>query len=128
MTQHQDATSSAITLKNAYDSHQIWKENLSRAVKAQAAIDTTVIARDDCCDLGRWLYADGQRPLWGKPEFQSLLLHHKEFHLLTGAVAEVINQKQYDLAEAYLSNDTQLAHSSNEVGEAIRRLETAIRA
>jgi len=55
-------------------------------------------------------------------------LHHKEFHLLTGAVAEVINQKQYALAEAYLSNDTQLAHSSNEVGEAIRRLETALQA
>jgi hypothetical protein len=78
--------------------------------------------------LGKWLYADGQRLYWGRPEFQSLLLHHKEFHLLAGAVAEVINNQQYELAQAYLSQDTQLAQSSEEVATAIRRLEEAMRA
>ncbi len=118
--------SGVVALESAFDSHQQWKENLRRAVKAKESIDTSVIARDDCCDLGTWLYTDGQKLHWGKPEFQSLLLHHKEFHLLTGAVAEVINQKQYALAEAYLSNDTQFAQSSNEVAAAIRRLEAAV--
>jgi hypothetical protein len=127
MKQNQDAMTGAVTLDNAYESHQEWKEKLHSAVKAQETIDTFTIARDDCCDLGKWLYADGQRLHWGKPEFQSLLMHHKEFHLLAGAVAEVINQKQYELAEAYLSSDTQLAHSSNEVGAAIRRLEATVR-
>jgi hypothetical protein len=126
MKQNQEAVTGAVALENAFDSHQQWKENLRRAVKAKESIDTSAIARDDCCDLGKWLYTDGQKHHWGKPEFQSLLLHHKEFHLLTGAVAEVINQKQYALAEAYLSNDTQFAQSSNEVAEAIRRLEAAV--
>ena len=48
--------------------------------------------------------------------------------LLAGAVAEVINNQQYELAEAYLSNDTQLAHSSEEIATAILRLEAATRA
>ena len=126
MKQNQEAVTGAVALENAFDSHQQWKENLRRAVNAKESIDTSVIARDDCCDLGQWLYTDGQKLHWGKPEFQSLLLHHKEFHLLTGAVAEVINQKQYALAEAYLSNDTQFAQSSTEVAEAIRRLEAAV--
>ena len=126
MKQNLDPMAGTMTLESAYDSHQKWKEQLHGAVKAQETIDTSIIARDDCCDLGQWLYADGQRLHWGKPEFQSLLMHHKEFHLLAGAVAEVINQKQYELAEAYLSNDTQLAHSSDEVGAAIRRLEATV--
>jgi hypothetical protein len=48
--------------------------------------------------------------------------------LLAGAVAEVINNQQYELAQAYLSQDTQLAQSSEEVATAIRRLEEAMRA
>jgi hypothetical protein len=128
MKQNQDAMTSTITLENAFDSHQIWKEKLRRAVQAREPIDTSAIERDDCCDLGKWLYAEGQKLYWGRPEFQSLLLHHREFHLLTGAVAGVINNKQYELAQAYLSHDTQLAHSSIEVGAAIRRLEAALRA
>ena len=126
MKNEQDTVASAITLETAYNLHQQWKENLRHAVQTKESIDTSTIGRDDCCDLGKWLYADGQHLYWGRPEFQSLLLHHKEFHLLTGAVAEVINQKQYALAEAYLSNDTQFAQSSNEVAEAIRRLEAAV--
>ncbi len=123
-----DAVASVITLEAALHSHQQWKDRLRRAVRNRELIDTSSIRRDDCCDLGKWLYAGSQQHYWGKPEFQSLLLHHREFHMLTGAVADVINQQQYELAEAYLSNDTQLAQSSSEVGGAIRRLEAALRA
>ncbi|HNV60074.1 MAG TPA: CZB domain-containing protein [Rhodoferax sp.] len=128
MTNEQDTVARTASLETAYDLHQQWKENLRRAVQTKASIDTSTIGRDDCCDLGKWLYADRQNLYWSKPEFQSLLLHHKEFHLLAGAVAEVINNQQYELAEAYLSNDTQLAHSSEEIATAILRLEAATRA
>jgi methyl-accepting chemotaxis protein len=127
MKKEQDTVASAITLEAAYSLHQQWKENLRRAVQTKESIDTSTIGRDDCCDLGKWLYADGQHLYWGRPEFQSLLLHHKEFHLLAGAVAEVINNQQYELAAAYLSQDTQLAQSSEEVATAIRRLEEVMR-
>ena len=128
MKKEQDTVDGAITLETAYNLHQQWKENLRRAVQAKESIDTSTIDRDDCCDLGKWLYADGQHLYWGRPEFQSLLLHHKEFHLLAGAVAEVINNQQYELAQAYLSQDTQLTQSSEEVAKAILRLEQAMRA
>jgi hypothetical protein len=127
MKKEQGTVASAITLETAYSLHQQWKDNLRRAVQTKESIDTSTIDRDDCCDLGKWLYADGQRLYWGMPEFQSLLLHHKEFHLLAGAVAEVINNQQYELAAAYLSQDTQLAQSSEEVATAIRRLEEVMR-
>lgn len=128
MKNEQDTVTRAATLETAYNLHQQWKENLRRAVQTKESIDTSTIGQDDCCDLGKWLHADGQTLYWSKPEFQSLLLHHKEFHLLAGAVAEVINNQQYELAEAYLSNDTQLAQSSEEIATAILRLEEAMRA
>jgi len=121
-----DAALSATTLQNAHQWHRQWKDRLIAAVNAGATIDTSCIGRDDCCDLGKWLYADGQRLHWKKPEFQHLLIHHREFHMLTGAVAEVINDKQFALAQAYLSNDTQLARASQEVEDAICRLESAV--
>ncbi|MCF8169019.1 MAG: CZB domain-containing protein [Rhodoferax sp.] len=108
--------------------HEEWKERLLGAVNAQQPIDTSVIAEDDCCDLGQWLYTDG-RAIYGQlPAFRSLVLQHKEFHLLAGAVAEVINKKQYALAQSYLTNDTLFALSSDEVGRAIQRLERALSA
>ncbi len=121
-----DAARSATTLHSAHQWHQQWKDRLLAAVNSGASVDTSCIGRDDCCDLGKWLYTDGQRQFWGKPEFQDLLIHHREFHMLAGAVAEVINDRQYSLAQAYLSSDTQLAHASREVENAICRLESAV--
>ncbi len=113
-------------LESAEQWHQQWKDRLRYAIAERECLDPVVIRRDDCCDLGKWLYSDGYKSYWGKPEFQDLLMHHREFHMLAGAISEIINDKQYDLATAYLSNDTQFAHASNEVSQAIRRLETAM--
>jgi hypothetical protein len=115
-----------VMLEQAHRWHQEWKEKLLFAVNAKQPIDADKISRDDCCNLGKWLYADGQRYNGHKPAFQDLVLHHREFHMLTGAVAEIVNEGQYELAKTYLRADAQLARSSYEVDEAIRRLEAAL--
>jgi hypothetical protein len=115
-----------VMLEQAHRWHQEWKEKLLAAVNEKQTIDADTISRDDCCNLGKWLYSDGQRYSGDKPAFQDLVLHHREFHMLTGAVAEIVNEKQYELAKTYLSNDAQLARSSYEVDEAITRLEAAL--
>ena len=122
----EDNSSSAAVLKNALVWHEQWKETLRGTVDSGAAVDAAIIRRDDCCELGKWIYSDGQRLYWGRPEFQELLLNHREFHMLAGAVAEVLNEKKYELAAAYLSSDTQFVHASNQVRESIRRLESVV--
>ncbi len=112
-----------VMLEQAHRWHQEWKVKLLAAVNTKEPIDIDTISRDDCCDLGKWLYSEGQQYNGHKPAFQDLILHHREFHMLTGAVAEIVNARQYELAKAYLSNDAQLAHSSHEVDGAIQRLE-----
>lgn len=123
---NQGTASSENALKYARHWHEQWNEKLREAVKTKESVDPSVIERDDCCELGKWLYAVDNRRYGSKPEFQNLLLNHREFHLLAGAVAQVINAKQYELAEAYLSEDTQLARSSREVDAAIGLLQAAV--
>lgn len=115
-----------VLLEQAHRWHQEWKDKLLAAVNAKQLIDADTISRDDCCNLGKWIATDGQRYNGNKPAFQDLVLHHREFHMLIGAVAEIVNDKQYELAKAYLSSDAQLARSSIEVVEAIRRLEATL--
>ena len=108
--------------------HQQWKHRLRTAVADRETLDPVAIVSDDRCQLGQWLYAEGQRKYGDRPEFQELLVNHREFHMLAGAIAEIINDGQYELATAYLSNDTQFASASQEVSQAIRCLEVAVAA
>jgi methyl-accepting chemotaxis protein len=121
-----DESANMGVLKYAHHWHAQWKETLRAAVLTGESIDTTIIQRDDCCELGKWLYGDGQKLYWGKQEFHDLLICHREFHLLVGAVAEVINGQQYELATTYLGNDSPFSKSSREVTMAIERLELAV--
>lgn len=115
-----------VMLEQAQQWHHEWKDKLLTAVDAKAPIDADSISRDDLCDLGRWLCTEGDRHYGHRPAFQDLVLHHREFHLLTGAVADIVNEKQYALAKTYLSDDAELALSSAGVEEAIQRLKIAL--
>lgn len=115
-----------VVFDNARFWHEDWKRKLRDAVISKQTIDQTSVERDDCCELGQWIYSDGRRQFGHKPEFQSLLLNHKEFHMLAGAVAEVVNSQEFALAEAYLSEDTQLAQASREVNDSLSRLQRAV--
>ena len=46
--------------------------------------------------------------------------------MLAGAVAEIVNSKEFALAEAYLSEETQLAQASREVNDSLGRLQRAV--
>lgn len=115
-----------IMLDQALRWHREWKDRLLAAVDAMEPIHADTIGRDDLCNLGRWLCTEGDRHYGHSPAFQDLVLHHREFHLLTGAVAEIVNEKQYALAKIYLSDDAELALCSSGVEEAIQRLKNAL--
>jgi hypothetical protein len=115
-----------VILEQAQLWHKQWKDKLLAAVEAKEEIDVESISRVDCCDLGKWICSDGQRHYWSAPAFRDLVLHHREFHMLNGAVAKIINARKYDLAKSYLVSNEQLAKSSHEVDEAILRLQNLI--
>ena len=114
------------TLDNAFSTHALWKAKLLAAVESGEKLDVATIKRDDCCDLGKWLYSEGQRNFGTKPEFISLLEKHKDFHSITGIVAGIVNEKDDVLAKAMMGGSSQFGSASMEVGVAILRLKKAV--
>ena len=113
-----------IDLDAAIKKHAEWKIKLRAAITHQEQLDSAEIAKDHCCELGRWLHGDGKGLFGGKPEFQSLVALHKTFHGEAAKVAELINDKRYDEAERALNSGTSYAHATSEVRNGILALKT----
>jgi hypothetical protein len=91
-------------------------------------LDIATIKRDDCCELGQWLYSDACRLYGSKPQFKILLAKHTNFHLVTGVVAKIINAKQFDEATAMLRDFSLFSSASIDVCMAISALRLAVEA
>lgn len=120
--------SSKVTLDRALAVHRAWKATLLKAVQSDAVLDVQTLQRDDCCDLGQWLHAEGRQQYGHTPQFVALLRTHKEFHLVTGMVATVINDKNYEQAKTLLQTGSQFEAASTDVALAIMNLKSTIAA
>ena len=115
-----------ITLEKALDVHRQWKATLQMAAANRETLDVDTIRRDDCCDLGRWLAAEGGRLYGSRPEFTKLLSKHSEFHSIAGVIAGLINDGAHDAVRSHLSGGSQFAFASTEVTVAISLLKVKV--
>ena len=96
------------------DAHRQWKVKLRDAIENRETVDAEALSRDDCCPLGKWIYGDGQR-LSSRTSFTDLIDRHRQFHLVAGDVAKLVNQRNYRAAEEALAPDTRFAGATREV-------------
>ena len=115
-----------LTLDRAYAAHQQWKVKLQESVTAHATLDTTTIKRDDRCELGQWLYSDARSMYGHMPQFKRLLAKHTNFHLVTGVVAKIINERQFEEATAMLRDFSLFSTASADVCVAISKLKVSV--
>lgn len=118
----QPVAAARITLDRALASHSEWKRRLQKAVETSELLDVETIKRDDCCDLGKWVYSSGRTHYGHFPEFQTLLEKHKEFHAITGIVAGIVNDNHAETAKSMLGGSSQFSYASMEVIVAINAL------
>ncbi len=111
-------------LDAAIAKHAEWKVKLRTAMAHHEQLDSATIAKDNCCQLGQWLYGQGKAKFGAKPEFRSLVDLHKVFHAEAAKISELINQKRYAEATHALENGTGYATASAEVRNAIVALKT----
>ncbi len=109
-------------LEQAIEKHAEWKLKLRLALTRREHLDVESVAHDDRCDLGRWLYGDGQKHFGTLLSFGDCLRKHADFHLEAARVARAINDGRYDEAEAMLNGTGPYASASSSVGVAIMRL------
>ena len=103
-----------IDVDTIIDGHRQWKVKLREAIESNAKVDVSVLCRDDCCALGKWIYADGQR-LRERTTFMDLVGKHAHFHKVAGQVGELINQERYEQAQDALASGTPFSVATSEV-------------
>jgi len=96
------------------DAHRQWKVKLRDAIEQGDQVDVAALSRDDCCGLGKWIYADGQR-LRERSSFVTLVANHAHFHQVAGRLGQLINERRYEQAEDALAPNTEFSHATSEV-------------
>jgi hypothetical protein len=115
-----------VNLDNAVIAHSIWKSRFRAAIMNAETLDSQTISKDDCCELGIWLYGDGKRRYGGKPEFSSLVEKHKNFHNEAGDIAVTINAKKFSEAQSMIGGLSPFGAASAAVIVGIARLKEAM--
>lgn len=113
-------------LNKAIEVHMDWKGRFGSAIAERETLDVSVIARDDCCDLGRWLHSAAKDKYATFKSYSTCLDNHAVFHVEAGKVAQTINAKKYADAEAMLNAGTSYSAASTAVCIAIMRLKNEI--
>ncbi len=109
-------------LTQAIDRHAEWKTRFRKAMTEHQSLDAAAIAKDNCCDLGKWLHGEAKARYGQLPSFSACVAKHAAFHAEAGKVAHAINAKIFDEAESMLGAGTGYAAASTAAGAAILHL------
>lgn len=116
-----------MNLDIALAKHAEWKLKFRSAISKQEKMDATSIAKDNCCDFGKWLHGEAKTQYSALTGYKDCVSKHAEFHKEAGKVASVINSGKYSEADAMLGAGSAYTHSSNAVGASIMRLKREAR-
>jgi methyl-accepting chemotaxis protein len=111
-----------IDLNQAIERHAEWKVKFRRAITDKETMDADTIAKDNCCELGKWLHGDAKTKYGHLASHADCVKKHAAFHLEANKVAKAINSKEYTQATAMIDSGTLYAAASNAVGVAITKL------
>ncbi len=105
--------------------HSKWKRRLQDFVagKSTETLDRARIARDDVCDLGKWIETQ-RAALAGDADFRNLIARHKDFHERAAEVVALCEAGTKDLAQKALDPTAPYSRASAGVVNAIVRLRT----
>ena len=104
-------SSAATTLGNKFDfedaanAHAAWKQRLQAFVAGKGdALDVAVVASDNRCALGGWIYGPGKH--FAKySEYEALRSAHASFHRCAGEVVQLSQAGQREEAKRMLENE-----------------------
>ncbi|MFM9870094.1 CZB domain-containing protein [Achromobacter xylosoxidans] len=108
-----------MNLDESIQKHAEWKLKFRSAISRKEQMDAETIGKDNCCQLGVWLYGEGKLKYSAKPEFGAIVRKHKAFHAEAGKIARLINSNQYEQAEKEMGTGTPYSQASSAVGAAI---------
>lgn len=115
-----------MNLDNAIDAHAQWKIRLRTAIQTKEALDAAKIAREDQCELGKWLHGEAKARYGHAPVFAELLKRHAAFHVAAAEVANAIGAGKYAEAERLLAAPA-FVTASRQVTVAVMELKVSLK-
>lgn len=109
-----------MTLDDAIRAHVTWKIRLQSYLAGHGEkLDSNKVAQDCNCDLGKWIYGDGQRHA-ATIEYRTLKTDHAAFHQTAARVISASDRGDKVGASALLNGE--FAERSTKVVLAINAL------
>lgn len=113
-------------LEDAVAAHTKWRTRLRQVLDGHGEkLDPEVVAKDNVCDLGKWIHGDGTQYA-NLPEFRQLKEHHAKFHRCACEVLKKHMSGDKQSAENMLGSNGNFSNASGETVTAIRRLQKAV--
>lgn len=109
----------------AITSHVRWKSKLTAYIKhPDHSLNPSEIAREDHCDLGKWIRSEGQK-FSRLPEFSRLVADHSRFHAAAADVVRKADTGQQVTEDIALGSKSDYAAASNAVVTSLMRMKSA---
>jgi len=119
----------AKTIENAPDAiacHVRWKITLLLAARIHEPLSERAmraIHYPEECSIGKWLLSEHTLHLRGRPEYLAVVEQHSAFHGQMLAIANLINDGEYDHAERLLNAAEPFQNASTALANAIMALD-----
>jgi len=105
----------------AIQMHMAWVKNILVDIQSPAALNPEDIARDDLCEIGKWIYEiDAQ--YHDLPEYRKLKDLHKELHQSTSDAVILAQAGKVEEAKEFLSVDGSFIDTSKHLLECCSKL------
>lgn len=113
-------------LNAAIQKHSEWKFKFRNALFSGEPLDAAAIARDNNCEIGKWLHGEAHALYVSKASYAGCLASHAAFHKEAAKVAVAINAKQNGQAEKMMAAGSPFSEASKKVSLAIVELKNEI--
>jgi Chemoreceptor zinc-binding domain len=100
---------------DAVKAHVMWKSRLQAYVaKPDKSLDPQKVAKDDQCDLGKWLRSQGAK-FATHPAFAQLVAEHAKFHQAAGDIIRRANAGEKVAKDVALGGTSEFSTASQHV-------------
>jgi len=111
-----------MNIEDFISKHAEWKIKFRNAITKKEKLDAETIAKDNVCDLGKWLYGEAKAKFGKLASYSEVVAKHAAFHTEASKVAKAINAGKYDEASAMIESGTPYARASSDVASALLKL------
>ncbi len=109
---------------DAIQKHAEWRMKFRTAMSMKQKVDASAIGKDNCCELGKWLYAEGKTLHGRLASYNQCIEAHKGFHVEAGRVAVLINDGKCSEAEKHLAAGSAYSRASTSIAGALMKLKS----